>query len=34
MWHGMSLFLIGLMTGENERHFKNTRMALPRIWRA
>jgi hydroxylaminobenzene mutase len=28
MWHGMSLFLIGLVTGLNERRFKNMRMAL------
>ena len=29
MWHGMLLFLIGLLTGFVEQHFANTRMALP-----
>src|ERR1700687_2281305 len=28
MWHGMFLFLIGLLTGFAEQHFANTRMAL------
>jgi (hydroxyamino)benzene mutase len=28
MWHGMFLFLIGLLTGFAETHFANTRMAL------
>jgi hydroxylaminobenzene mutase len=28
MWHGMFLFLIGLVTGMHERRFKNMRMAL------
>jgi hydroxylaminobenzene mutase len=28
MWHGMFLFLIGLVTGANEWRFKNMRMAL------
>jgi (hydroxyamino)benzene mutase len=28
MWHGMFLFLIGLVTGLNERRFTNMRMAL------
>jgi hydroxylaminobenzene mutase len=28
MWHGMFLFLIGLVTGMNERRFTNMRMAL------
>jgi hydroxylaminobenzene mutase len=28
MWHGMFLFSIGLVTGMNERRFKNMRMAL------
>ena len=28
MWHGMLLFLIGLLTGFAEQHFANTRMAL------
>ena len=28
MWHGMFLFLIGLVTGLQERRFKNRRMAL------
>ena len=28
MWHGMFLFLIGLVTGMQERRFKNMRMAL------
>lgn len=28
MWHGMFLFLIGLVTGVNERRFTNMRMAL------
>jgi hydroxylaminobenzene mutase len=28
MWHGVFLFLIGLMTGMQERRFKNMRMAL------
>ena len=28
MWHGMLLFLIGLLTGFAEQHFVNTRMAL------
>jgi (hydroxyamino)benzene mutase len=28
MWHGMFLFLIGLVTGLQERRFKNMRMAL------
>lgn len=28
MWHGMLLFLIGLVTGFAEQHFTNTRMAL------
>ena len=28
MWHGMFLFLIGLLTGFAERHFANMRMAL------
>lgn len=28
MWHGMFLFLIGLMTGFAETHFANVRMGL------
>jgi len=28
LWHGMFLFLIGLLTGFAEQHFTNTRMAL------
>jgi len=28
MWHGMFLFLIGLLTGFAETHFINTRMGL------
>jgi (hydroxyamino)benzene mutase len=28
MWHGMFLFLIGLMTGFAEQHFANVRMGL------
>jgi (hydroxyamino)benzene mutase len=28
MWHGMFLFLIGLMTGFAEQHFANIRMGL------
>ena len=28
MWHGMFLFLIGLVTGLTERRFTNMRMAL------
>jgi hydroxylaminobenzene mutase len=28
MWHGMFLFLIGLLTGFAETHFANTRMGL------
>lgn len=28
MWHGMFLFLIGLLTGFAERHFANVRMGL------
>jgi len=28
MWHGMCLFLIGLLTGFAEQHFANTRMGL------
>src|SRR5664279_4477763 len=28
MWHGMFLFLIGLLTGFAESHFTNTRMGL------
>ena len=28
MWHGMSLFLLGLVTGTQERRFTNMRMAL------
>lgn len=28
MWHGMFLFLIGLLTGFAETHFVNTRMGL------
>jgi len=28
MWHGVFLFLIGLVTGLQERRFKNMRMAL------
>jgi hydroxylaminobenzene mutase len=28
MWHGIFLFLIGLLTGLNERRFTNMRMAL------
>jgi hydroxylaminobenzene mutase len=28
MWHGMFLFLIGLVTGMKQRRFKNMRMAL------
>ena len=28
MWHGMPLFLIGLLTGFAETHYANTRMAL------
>ena len=28
MWHGMFLFLIGLLTGFAEQHFANIRMAL------
>ena len=28
LWHGMALFLIGLLTGLVEQHFANPRMAL------
>jgi (hydroxyamino)benzene mutase len=28
MWHGMSLFLLGLLTGFAEPHFANIRMGL------
>ena len=28
MWHGMCLFLIGLLTGFAEQHFANVRMGL------
>jgi hydroxylaminobenzene mutase len=28
MWHGVFLFLIGLVTGTQERRFTNMRMAL------
>lgn len=28
LFHGMALFLIGLLTGLTEQHFANTRMAL------
>jgi len=28
LWHGMALFLIGLLTGLAQQHFVNTRMAL------
>jgi hydroxylaminobenzene mutase len=28
MWHGMLLFLLGLMTGLIERRFTNTRMGV------
>src|SRR5215467_5623971 len=28
MWHGMFLFLLGLITGLLEQHFTNVRMAL------
>jgi hydroxylaminobenzene mutase len=28
MWHGMFLFLIGLLTGFGEQHFANMRMGL------
>jgi (hydroxyamino)benzene mutase len=28
MWHGMFLFLLGLVTGQQERRFTNKRMAL------
>jgi hydroxylaminobenzene mutase len=28
MWHGVFLFLIGLLTGTQERRFRNMRMAL------
>jgi hydroxylaminobenzene mutase len=28
IWHGMALFLIGLLTGLAEQHFTNVRMAL------
>src|SRR6202158_2383067 len=28
MWHGMFLFLLGLLTGFVEQHFKNPRMGL------
>ncbi len=28
MWHGMFLFLMGLLTGFAEQHFVNTRMGL------
>jgi hydroxylaminobenzene mutase len=28
MWHGLFLFLVGLVTGLNERRFTNMRMAL------
>jgi hydroxylaminobenzene mutase len=28
MWHGVFLVLIGLVTGTQERRFKNMRMAL------
>ncbi|MBU6464274.1 MAG: hydrogenase [Bradyrhizobium sp.] len=28
LWHGMMLFLIGLLTGLAEQHFANPRMAL------
>jgi hydroxylaminobenzene mutase len=28
LWHGMSLFLLGLLTGFGEQHFSNPRMGL------
>ena len=28
MWHGMFLFLLGLLTGFAESHFTNVRMGL------
>jgi (hydroxyamino)benzene mutase len=28
MWHGMSLFILGLLTGFAEQHFANVRMGL------
>src|ERR1700732_656735 len=28
MWHGMCLFLVGLLTGFGEQHFANMRMGL------
>ena len=28
LWHGMALFLIGLLTGLAQQHFANMRMAL------
>ena len=34
MRHGVFLFLIGLVTGLQERRFKNMRMALSAHWRA
>ena len=34
MWHGMFLFLIGLVTGLNERRFTICAWRFPRIWRA
>ncbi len=34
IWHGMCLFLLGLMTGFAEQLFANMRMGLPRTWRA
>jgi hypothetical protein len=33
MWHGVLLFLLGLVTGLLEQHFTNIRMGSRRTWR-
>ncbi len=33
MWHGMLLFLLGLLTGLLEAQFANPRMGWPRTWK-
>ena len=34
IWHGMFLFLLGLLIGFLEQKFVNPRMSWPRIWKA
>jgi hydroxylaminobenzene mutase len=33
MWHGMLLFLLGLITGLLEQRFTNCAWRLPHTWR-